>query len=59
MAGLFLIVRTFDGLAVTQANARGELPAIFKAGGLSDVRRHRRLRTALGPLDFLGARQPA
>jgi SAM-dependent methyltransferase len=55
MAGLFLIVRTIDGFAVTEANARDELPAIFGAAGLSDVRRHRRLRTALGPLDFLGA----
>ena len=57
MASLFIIVRTFDGFAVTQANARGELPAIFDAGGLSDVQLHRRLRTALGSLDFLSGRR--
>lgn len=59
MASLFLIVRTFDGFDVTQANAHGELSSIFGDAGLSDVRRHRRLRTALGPLDFLGAANPS
>jgi SAM-dependent methyltransferase len=57
MALLFLAVRTFDGFDVTRANARGALPEMFEAAGLTAAKRHKRLRTAFGTLALYSARR--
>lgn len=57
MALLFLGIRAFDGFEVTRANARGELPAIFAAAGLSDVREDLQMRSPLGTIALYSARR--
>lgn len=51
----FLFVQAFDGFDTTGDNVRGELPAIFSAAGLQDVRERSRLRLAAGSLSFYSA----
>ena len=57
MAMLFLVVRTFDGFAVTADNARGALPELFEEAGFEAVRERRRLRTTLGTIALFSARR--
>ena len=46
----FLGLRLFDGFSNTEDNYRGELPAIFEAGGLKNAHATDRLRTVAGSL---------
>ena len=59
MAAAFLVVRAFDGFEPTAANARGELPELFRSVGLDHAERRAQLRTPLGTLAFYAARKPA
>ena len=59
MAAAFLVVRAFDGFEPTAANARGELPELFRSVGLAHAERRAQLRTPLGTLAFYAARKPA
>lgn len=55
MAAAFLVVRAFDGFAVTADNASGALPAMFERAGLRDAAEDNRLRTPLGTLSLYSA----
>ncbi|HEU4407785.1 MAG TPA: class I SAM-dependent methyltransferase [Polyangiaceae bacterium] len=55
LAASFLAVRALDGFAPTEANVRGQLPALIKGAGFSDVTETRALDTPLGTLRFLRA----
>jgi ubiquinone/menaquinone biosynthesis C-methylase UbiE len=59
MAAAFLIVRAFDGFKPTAANARGELPELFRAAGLVHAELRAQLRTPLGTLAFYAGRKPS
>jgi SAM-dependent methyltransferase len=50
MAALFLQVRLIDGFGVTADNARGALPEMFTAAGLSAAHVTDELRTPLGTI---------
>jgi SAM-dependent methyltransferase len=53
----FLLARMIDGFEVTAANARGELPAMIGAAGLSDAKVEHELRAPLGTVALLSARR--
>ncbi len=55
---LFLTVRLLDGFDTTADNARGRLPEVFAAGGLTRVRGRGRLQTPLGTLAFFSGERP-
>jgi ubiquinone/menaquinone biosynthesis C-methylase UbiE len=59
MAAAFLVVRAFDGFEPTAANARGELPELFRAAGLVHAELRAQLRTPLGTLAFYAGRKPS
>jgi ubiquinone/menaquinone biosynthesis C-methylase UbiE len=59
MAAAFIVVRAFDGFQPTAANARGELPELFRSVGLANAERRSQLRTPLGTLAFYAARKPS
>jgi len=59
MAAAFLVVRAFDGFEPTAANARGELPELFRAAGFDQAERRAQLRTPLGTLAFYAGRKPS
>jgi ubiquinone/menaquinone biosynthesis C-methylase UbiE len=58
MALAFLPVRVLDGLAPTRDNVRGELPALVREAGFTDVVEASRSRTLLGTLAQLRATRP-
>ena len=54
-----LSFRLLDGAETTGANLRGELPALLRAAGFSDVREVEHRMTPLGTLSYLSARAAA
>lgn len=59
MALAFLPVRLLDGFAPTRDNARGNLPALLREAGFTDVAETRHSRTLYGTLTHLHARRSA
>ena len=53
----FLSTRLLDGFERTADNAKGRLPGIFAAAGLTDVRERSRFRTISGCMVLLSARR--
>jgi ubiquinone/menaquinone biosynthesis C-methylase UbiE len=55
MAAAFLSIRLLDGMEPTRDNAKGALPELFEAAGLTDVAERGGMRTAFGRLAFYSA----
>lgn len=55
----FLPVRLLDGFAPTRDNANGDLPALMREAGLTDVAETRHTRTLYGTLTHIRATRPA
>ncbi len=51
----FFVLQLLDGFAVTRDHAAGRIPELVRGAGFSEVRVHRRLRTAWGTLELLEA----
>ena len=52
-------VQLLDGRTTTQLNVDGRLPEVFRGAGLRDVRIADRLRTPVGTLEVIAARESA
>jgi ubiquinone/menaquinone biosynthesis C-methylase UbiE len=55
MATVFMGIRLLDGLEPTRDNAKGALPELFEAAGLTGVAERGGMRTAFGRLAFYSA----
>lgn len=54
----FSSVRMLDGMAVTDANAKGLLPELFAQAGFKQPRETMRFPTIMGALALFEARKP-